>query len=151
MIAEPHASMDALTSTVTRALMDGAFVFCVPTHDVSPLAGDVVVASVRLRTEGRPALVTELQFPADFARQLALDTVGETDPDAVSDDDARDTLLELANVVAGGLASSVVPAGRLCRIDPPEPRSLAPASASVSALLTDGGARVRILLGAESA
>lgn len=151
MNAEIHAAMDALTSTVTRALMDGAFVFCVPSDDASPLTGDIVFASVRLRAEGLSTLVTELQFPADFARQLALDTVGETDPVAVSDDDARDTLLELANVVAGGLASSVVPAGRLCRIDPPEPRSLAPASAAVSALVTDGGARVRILLGAESA
>lgn len=151
MTSDTLTWMPVLAQTVTRALMDGAFVLCFEVDDTGPLEEAFVVASVRLCAEGLPPLVTELQFPQGFARQLALDTIGETDPAALSVQDVVDTVLELANVVAGGLARAVVPEGQMCRIEAPVASSLAPRASHALGLVTDSGVRLRVLLGQEVA
>jgi hypothetical protein len=151
MTDDPSRWLTALSQTVTRALMDGAFVLCFETDDASPLDGPLIEASVRMSSDGRPTIVIALQLPMALARQLALDTLGETDPGAITDADATDTVLELANVVAGGLASAVIPAGTLCTIAPPSTTAALPHGLSALGLLTDAGARIRVLVGEEGA
>lgn len=77
---------------------------------------------------------------------MTLDTLGETDPGVLNEEEVMYGVLELGNVVAGGFASSVVPPGTLCSIRSPVRRE-GPSPAGVARLLmTDGGSFVRLVL-----
>jgi hypothetical protein len=142
MLADPVALLPHLAEAVTQTLQEGAFILCVPADDTGPLEPPTRDVRVLLRTPGRQ-VVLGLSLPEPLARQVAQDTLGELE--AVSDDDVRDALLELANVVAGRFARAAVPPGTLVTIPPPALASAAP-DAPATVLMTDGGALLRCTL-----
>lgn len=137
---------DALVESTSRALMDGAFMMAFGTEDVGALPEPTLEVGVEMVTAGRPSYRIGLSVPAELARQITMDTLGETDPGAVSEEDVSAGILELANVVAGGFAKVAVPEGSLCTIRPPKILEEAPKEGVARLLAMDNGAFLRVVL-----
>lgn len=103
-------------------------------------------ASDERTASGRPTYGIGLSVPVELARQITMDTLGETDPGAVSEEEVRAGILELANVVAGGFARAAVPEGSLCTIRPPKVQEGPPKEGVARLLATDSGAFLRVVL-----
>jgi hypothetical protein len=139
------ALLPELADSVAVSLQEGAFIMSWPVDDAGPLASPSVDTEVTMRSADR-TLVVGVSVTRDLARQVAQDTLGELDPDAVGEDDARDAVLELANVVAGRLAKRFSSAGALVTLTPPVIRTGTASGAVFLAMETDSGARVRCSL-----
>jgi hypothetical protein len=137
--------LDTLIKVTSKALMEGAFVVTFQVDDEGPLVAPTVDVEVEvLPTAGIP-LVLDVSLPGPLAREMAANTLGETDLGAVNDEDILGTALELANVLAGGIAREVTRDGALCRIASPRvcAQQSGPGHLAIT-LVADTGARVRV-------
>ena len=137
--------LDTLVKVTSRALMEGAFVVTFQVDDEGPLAAPTVDVEVDMMPTGSAGLVLDVSLPAPLARELAANTLGETDLGAVTDEDIVGTALELANVLAGGIAREVTRDDALCRIATPRVcvQQAGPGHWAIT-LVADTGARVRV-------
>jgi hypothetical protein len=137
--------LDTLAKVTTRALMEGAFVVTMQVDDEGPLESPTVDVEVTIEPSHGRALVLDVSLPPLLAREMAANTLGEADLGAVTDEDIVGTALELANVLAGGIARGITVDGALCRIA--TPRACARQSGALHqavTLVADTGARVRV-------
>lgn len=141
----PTSLLEHVARVTAKALMDGAFVVTFQTDDAGPLPEATLDVEVDIAPGPGPAWVLDVSLPLLLAREMAANTLGESDLGAVTDADIVDTALELANVIAGGIAQAATPEGALCKIG--SPRRAAQQSGPTHhgiTLVADTGARVRV-------
>lgn len=137
--------LEHVARVTAKALMDGAFVVTFQVDDEGPLAEATLDVEVDIAPGGGSAWVLDVSLPLLLAREMAANTLGEADIGSVSEADIVDTALELANVIAGGVAREATPDGALCRIG--SPRRTTPQGGAAHqgvTFVTDTAARVRV-------
>ncbi|MEN9785801.1 MAG: hypothetical protein RLZZ299_1065 [Pseudomonadota bacterium] len=137
--------LPALAESIAISLQEGAFIMCWQVDDTGELPAPVLYAEVAVRCAHR-TLFVGISVTNALARQVAQDTLGELDAAAIAQEDVRDAVLELANVVAGRLSRSVSHDGALVSLSAPSLRVAPHPDGMHVAMATDGGELIRCTL-----